>query len=341
MSKQEYGSQAPVCILIMATLTETLSTASGKSNLRQFDARHDLSAVADLIELCFRDTLDPDGRRYLQRMRSMASQPRLLRWAASSAEWSSIPFGGYVWEQDGLLVGNASLIPYKVQGKRSYLIANVAVHPDFRRRGIARQLTLEAVRYARQRQAPSVWLHVRQENEAAQQLYHELGFIERARRTTWVCKDEIAIPPILADVRIMYARSRHWEKQHYWLSQNYPPELSWHMSFEPEILNPGFFGSVRRIMKQVYIQQWSAIRGKEWLGTISWQFSAGYSNLLWLAAPSDMDEEVVRDLLLSVRQNTRSSRPLSLDYPAGQFVSALHMAGFNRQQTLIWMELLL
>lgn len=325
----------------MATLTNSLGTTSSDPHLRQFDARHDLSSVADLIELCFRDTLDPDGRRYLQRMRSMASQPRLLRWAASSTEWSNIPFFGYVWEQDGLLVGNASLIPYRLQGKRFYLIANVAVHPHYRRQGIARQLTLQAVRYASQRQASSVWLHVRQENEAAFQLYHELGFRERARRTTWICKDDLLVSPMSAGVKISYARNRHWQEQQHWLLQSYPTELSWHMAFEPEILNPGFLGGVRRILKQAYIQQWSAVRGKEWLGTVSWQFSAGFSNLLWLAAPPHMDEEVVRDLLVYVRQNMTSKRPLALDYPAGQFTSAIQSAGFTTQQTLIWMELLL
>lgn len=327
--------------LIMATLTKTLSSRMTNSHLRQFDARRDLSPVADLIELCFRDTLDPDGKRYLQRMRSIASQPRLLRWAASSAEWSNIPFFGYVWEQDGALVGNASLIPYKVQGKRSYLIANVAVHPEYRRQGIARQLTLQAVQHAHQRQASSVWLHVRQENEPAYNLYRELGFWERARRATWVCKDDPLVIPLSTDIKIVSARSRHWEGQRYGLIRNYPPELSWHMSFEVDLFNPGITGSIRRIIRQAYIQQWSALRGKEWLGSISWQFSPGYTNLLWLSAPPQADAQVTRDLLLYARQNTSSKRPLALDYPAGQFDAAIQSAGFRCHQTLIWMEMLL
>lgn len=325
----------------MATLSNSLTSASRTPHLRLFDARRDLGPVADLIELCFRDTLDPDGRRYLQRMRSIATQPRLLRWAASSADWSNVPFLGYVWEQDGTLVGNASLIPYKVHGKRFYLIANVAVHPDYRRQGIARQLTLQAVHHARQRQAPSVWLHVRQENESASRLYRELGFLERARRTTWICKDEANKYPELSQVKITWSRRHHWNAQRYWLLQNYPPELSWHMSFEPEVLNPGLRGMVHRILKQAYIQQWSAVKGKEWLGSVSWQFTAGYTNLLWLSVPPHTDDHVTRELLLYARQNNSSKRPLALDYPAGQFAAAIQSAGFTSHQTLIWMEMLI
>lgn len=323
----------------MATLTKTLTSVGDVAHLRPFDARSDLGPVADLVELCFRDTLDPDGRRYLQRMRSIASQPRLLRWASSTTDWSNIPFFGYVWEEDGFIVGNASLIPYKIHGKRLYLIANVAVHPDYRRRGIARQLTLQAIEHTRQRQSPSVWLHVRQENEAAYQLYRELGFYERARRSTWISTANLENRPSLLSIKITWARSRHWQAQRNWLVQNYPPELSWHMSFDPDVLNPGFMGGVRRILKQAFIQQWSALRGKEWLGSVSWQFSAGYTNLLWLSNPPHVEDYVIRDLLLYARQNTSLHRPLALDYPAGQFESAIQSAGFNCHQTLVWMEL--
>jgi GNAT superfamily N-acetyltransferase len=326
----------------MATLSKLLTSANSLPHLRQFDARRDIGPVADLIELCFEGTLDRDGRRYLQRLRSLASQPSLLRWAASSADWNSIPFFGYVWEQDGLLVGNASLIPYKLQGKRLYLIANVAVHPDYRRQGIARQLTLQSIQNVKQRQAPAVWLHVREENEAAYQLYYELGFRERARRTTWVCSEAgFAAASMPTDIQIIPARSHHWEMQRHWLLQSYPPEISWYMSFEPEGLNPGFMGGLRRLLGQTFIRQWSALRGKEWLGSIAWQFSAGFQNWLWLSASPQSDERVIRELLWHVRQNTASKRPLALDYPAGQFESAFQSAGFRCHQTLIWMERML
>ena len=45
----------------MAAITKTIASSSTDSQLRPFDARRDLGAVADLVELCFADTLDSEG----------------------------------------------------------------------------------------------------------------------------------------------------------------------------------------------------------------------------------------------------------------------------------------
>lgn len=325
----------------MATISDTLGPTYLQPHLRQFDAQRDLGPVADLIELCFAETLDPDGRRYLERMRSLAARPRPLLWVNSAAEWNSTPLFGYVWQEDNRVVGNASLISYPVLGKRVFLIANVAVHPDFRRRGIAHQLTLRAIEYARKHQSPAVWLHVRDDNPAAQALYRQLGFSERARRTTWISHDEPTARPVAPGVKISTAHSRHWPLQRAALLRSYPPELAWHMAFDANLLNPGLWGMVVRSIKQVYIRQWSALSGNEWLGSLSWQLSASYANTLWMGLSDKADEQVVQDLLLHARQNEASVRPMALDFPAGSYVQSIQAAGFNSHQTLIWMKLAL
>ena len=40
-------------------------------NLRPFDARRDMQPVADLIETCFANTLDADGRGFIRRRGSI------------------------------------------------------------------------------------------------------------------------------------------------------------------------------------------------------------------------------------------------------------------------------
>src|SRR3972149_2661349 len=107
------------------------------SQLRPFDLRRDLLPVADLVELCFAESLDADGRLYIRQMRQAAAGPGMALGSATS-------MSGFVWVEEGSLVGNLSLIPHHYGRRRLYLIANVAVHPDHRRHGIARTLTQAA-----------------------------------------------------------------------------------------------------------------------------------------------------------------------------------------------------
>jgi [ribosomal protein S18]-alanine N-acetyltransferase len=55
-------------------------------------------------------------------------------------------------------------------------VLNVAVHPGYRRRGIARGLMEEILLEARKEKAKTVSLEVRKGNLAAVSLYHHLGF---------------------------------------------------------------------------------------------------------------------------------------------------------------------
>ncbi len=61
-------------------------------------------------------------------------------------------------------------------------IATIAVHPHFRRRGIARQLMETLLATARQHQARLVTLEVRASHTAAQALYQQYGFQVVGRR---------------------------------------------------------------------------------------------------------------------------------------------------------------
>ncbi len=61
-------------------------------------------------------------------------------------------------------------------------ILNLAVHPDHRRRGIARQLLAEGLAQARELGAELAWLEVRTSNLRAQALYASFGFKEVGRR---------------------------------------------------------------------------------------------------------------------------------------------------------------
>lgn len=68
---------------------------------------------------------------------------------------------------------------------RELHINNLAVHPRFRRRGVASQLLEEALRRAKLKGATAGYLEVRASNEAAKMLYHRYGFKLVGRRRNY------------------------------------------------------------------------------------------------------------------------------------------------------------
>jgi ribosomal protein S18 acetylase RimI-like enzyme len=82
---------------------------------------------------------------------------------------------GYVWTEDGKIVGNATISLVGGQ-KRVWLLSNVAVHPSHRRRGIARALVELSIQMARQHGGTHLALQVERENFGARQLYEQIGF---------------------------------------------------------------------------------------------------------------------------------------------------------------------
>lgn len=68
-------------------------------------------------------------------------------------------------------------------------ITTISVHPDWRRRGIARRLVLELVELARRLRARHMTLEVRPSNAAAQALYRGFGFEVVGRRPRYYTDD--------------------------------------------------------------------------------------------------------------------------------------------------------
>lgn len=309
--------------------------------IRLLDPHRDLAAAADLIELCFASTLDPDGREYLRQIRRAAADPGLVRWIPGSLERVSLPLFGYVWEEERRIVGNLSLIPIFRDGRWIYMIANVAVHPDFRRRGIGRALTLKAIEHVRHHRAQHCWLQVRDDNPSAIDLYREVGFIERSRRTTWIC----STPTDLHDrpgIAVTARRRGDWPLQTAWLNRTYPPDVTWNLTIDPRRYNP--FGLHRLLawLNGEPQRHWVARLAGRPVGFASWEPVRSYADLVWVAADPQCEESALLALLSHARLDLLDRRrPTSINYPAGQAVQAFESCNFHPFNTLIWMEYLL
>jgi ribosomal protein S18 acetylase RimI-like enzyme len=317
------------------------SLAIDKTHIRPVDPRRDLRMISDLIEVCFADQMDEEGREYVRQIRHAAQEGDFFRWMYGADERISIPLGGYVWVEGQRVVGNLTLIPFRMPSgtiRWRYLIANVAVDPDFRRRGIARQLTLKALEHIHQRRADA-WLQVREDNPPAYNLYLSLGFAERARRSTWEPANGAAIPELTSSILVTTRSQRDWPLQSAWLRQTYPPEVAWNLGFRLTRFEPGLWRGIINLLFDRPIYQWAVRRGGNLLGVASWEPGLFRGENLWLAADPDNEEEALFSLLARARGTLVTRHPLSINYPAGRGKIAFEQAGFVKQNTLIWMEI--
>ena len=306
--------------------------------LRPLNIVRDLPRVADLVEKCFADTMDEEGRNYIQQIRRAGQDNVFLRWASNAVETVSMPLSGYVWEENGEIIGNVSVIPHRQARKKYYLIANVAVRPEFRNRGIGRELTLSAVQHASQHHADEIWLQVRDDNPSAIKLYRGLGFEEHARRTTWQTHPDRNAKSMDFPINITRRFSSDWPLQEGWLRQLYPELLSWYQPIPWNSLRPGLFPAIYRFLSDDDVRQWAARTGILPSAVVSWQAMAGGNNRLWVAIPPGGNGEILTVLLQHTRRELFLHEKILFDFPAGEYNEAIKAGGFHPLRTLLWMK---
>ncbi|MFO3797093.1 MAG: GNAT family N-acetyltransferase [Anaerolineales bacterium] len=308
----------------MKPLTPNLAS----SHIRPFRAWRDGLAVSRLLELCFNIEGESSRSHSLER-----AIQHLERWAQG-------PFlpGGYIWEEGGKVVGNTSLIRLYHQGRAIMLIANVAVHPDFRRRGIARALMEQAIKSAKE-QGGEIWLQVRAENEGALTLYAQLGFTTQAQRTVWYATTTSQIAN--ASPFEIYPLPRNlWQRVRQWLERLHPPHLGWYHRWDWEQARPGWEMTLWRWILGIQASQWISFDKGKPQAALIWFPSPRSEIGLWLAYPPNASPEAVIPLLwVARRQLYQSHHRIYLEHPHGEMDDALREAGFSPLRTLLWMRL--
>jgi ribosomal protein S18 acetylase RimI-like enzyme len=80
--------------------------------------------------------------------------------------------------EDNLLAGFTQLYPTfsSVAAKRAWILNDLYISNNFRRRGIANQLIQKALEYCRDKGAAWLTLQTGQDNRQAQALYEQMGF---------------------------------------------------------------------------------------------------------------------------------------------------------------------
>jgi ribosomal protein S18 acetylase RimI-like enzyme len=144
--------------------------------IRPFDLRRDMDAMVDLIEIVFADDEARLGQSFRAEFQSARKVLPLKLILGRISDTFQHTFDGFVCEEQGRIIALVNVSRAGLNKKR-WEIGNVATHPDYRGKGLARQLVNRTIEHAREHGAEICVLEVRDDNLPAYKLYESLGFI--------------------------------------------------------------------------------------------------------------------------------------------------------------------
>ena len=310
--------------------------------------RTDLPALADLIEIAFADTMDSSGRAAVRELRTLGRGSPALGLLLGVNELVAGISLGYVWVADGKLVGNVSIYPADIPARlgKTWIIANVATHPDYRGRGIARQLMMASMETIRARGHRAI-LQVDYMNELAQGLYERLGFVHERAWTHWRRSSALRVPPPLATTyRINRRRDEEWRAEYALASQVRPAAnggVGWQRPLHEGLFRPSWLKALNNMLSFRSLER-LVIRSQDEreLSASLWvegAFASSTTQLTLMVAPeyAGLYDEA---LLNSAVRRFGARSPLSIEHPADDDLirPLLLRYGFHPQRTHVHMR---
>jgi ribosomal protein S18 acetylase RimI-like enzyme len=311
--------------------------------LRPIDISRDLPQVIELLRLVFGESLDGDEQKLFGAGIMNAMNGMLFRLNPSAARLGS----GFVWQADGRIVGNATLLKTKARGR--YLVANVAVHPSHRRQGIARALMQTITSTVKERGGKVIILQVVKDNLPARDLYLSLGYRLIGNMSTWYATasrvrylhvDEQAE----SDLLILPLPNKRWREAYLLDTSEVHADLNWPEPLPPDVYYRTLFKRASDFMNGRQMETWTTTdaRGQlAGLATINSEW--GRSHLLSLRVRSDWRGRLERPLLAKLirRLHYLPRRNVRIDHPEDDEVTGqlLKEANFTVQRTLTHMRL--
>jgi ribosomal protein S18 acetylase RimI-like enzyme len=319
-----------------------------ESGSRPVNLKTDLAPLADLIELAFADTMDNGGRAAIREMRAMS---RVSPGLGVLPGVNDLVLGigmGYVWIEDERLIGNVSIYPASLppESGRAWIIANVAVHPDYRGRGIARRLMNDSLAAIRRRGAGDVILQVETQNWKARELYESLGFREDGAFVTW--RRAAAHPPSPLDSGVYITRRGRGEwRSEYALAKAARPQeqggIGWLRPTVPSLFRTSWrktitdFFNLRSTERLVtHAPDGHSLNASLW---VERAFVSGAIQLTLLLHPYAPESDR-RALLLTGVRRFGADNTLVIEHPLPDQGTAalLETLGFRRARTLLHMR---
>lgn len=322
----------------------------GFSGLRRFDVVRDLGGVADLLERAFAEELEEADLEWLREMKALRFLAPFLWFVSRASPEFRDPFSGFVWVEDGRIVGNVNVNRASL-GWRHWRISNVAVHPAYRRRGIARELLEAAVDLIREGGGEVVMLQVRRANPAAQKLYRSFGFTLIKGTASLKLKRMEPVAFVPAQGFPMRPWSPKEGRKVYELARSVVParaqwltplrEERFTLSFEKRLAE-----RVNSLTRRRDVHRWAIERGKGFVATLTIQamgpLSIGPHRLEMMVHPDrrGLLEKALATRALSVL-GRYPERGVEAEVPSdhAEAIQALKQHGFVEVKTLDWLGL--
>jgi len=321
----------------------SIRRSTGFAGVRPLEGARDLGGVAEVLAEAFRGEMDSAGKRAVAEMRAMGRLGPLAWWLDLF-----VPIGegfspGFVWVEDGHIVGNATVRRAPAFG-RGHIVGNVAVLPDYRGHGIGRQLMQACLERARDEGSEWVALQVRADNAPARHLYLSLGFQQTGAEAILRRKANTPVPNgnELSGARVRKPRSGE-DAALFSLAQAVAPSgIKW---AEPLRESEFVLGWDRRF------DLWLSGRGEAWWVAESGGQIVGAVRVetfrnpgeegrlrMWVKAEHKLHAALMKAAIAS---RDARARPLSIAHPA-EDVEALQVFaqyGFQSALTLVHMKL--
>jgi GNAT superfamily N-acetyltransferase len=310
---------------------------------RPLNLARDIRPVLELLDLVFGPTLDAEGRRILNDNLSLSNQPAFLL-RLSQAATGLAP--GFVWEENGRIVGNVSLLAAKQNGR--YLVANVAVHPAFRRRGIARVLMEEVIEHIQAQNGRKIMLQVQADNKSAIQLYESLGFETLGSQTIWDLTSAREVVPFAAPPA-PFIRPLHGNEWRAALALDHAclhPEIHWPDPLPYDAYRTGLWQHLTNFINGRQVETWATADNNNkliGLATISSEWGRPHTLTIRVSPPwrGQLEEHLLAKLLRRLGYLRRANT--QIEHPADDKLTnkLLLQAGFRARRTLTVMKLTL
>ena len=319
------------------------------TGIRPVNLRTDLAGIAELLEVCFGTTMDEAGRATIREYRWVSQSGSLTLLFAGLNRLLGGLEQGFVWIEEEHLVGNVSVSAANLPRSlgMGYVIANVAIHPDYRRRGLAQAMMTASLDLIRNKGGDFAVLQVDANNEVARRLYARLGFREERTFIRWQRSSYLRPPQLLRGTPDVSLRQPYEWQSEYELALLVRPNeqggLGWLRPTHPDQYRPSLWRGLTGWATGNNEEHW-IVRdgdGQKIVAALRVNTSFGAADKLELLVHPSRQGQLEEPLINYVLRRLDGYRhPVTMEHPADDQVttSLLERYSFESRNKLVHMR---